>query len=108
MHWKFEPIFSISVQHQRTQNGTANASPDFSLKPSAATAERLRRLNWIFKPQPDGAQVFAEKIVGPDGEASFARLPADNEGFTFYLTLLNPALLGYTLPAEILEEVPLT
>lgn len=98
MHWKFEPIFSISVQHQHHLNGSPAASPDFALKPSAATAERLRHLNWIFKEQADGARIFAEQVVSPDGEATYARQPIEDEAFTFYLRLLNPALLGYTAP----------
>lgn len=98
MHWKFEPIFSIQVQHQRTLNGVPSSLPDFEVMPAAATAERMRRLNWIFKTQPDGARVFAEQVIAPDGQASFARSPLDGEAFTFLIRLNNTSLLNNTAP----------
>lgn len=52
----------------------------------------------MYKPQPGGGMVFAEKIVGSDGQSTFARQPADDEPFTFWLRLNNPALLDYTAP----------
>ncbi len=98
MHWKFEPLFSIRVLHQRTLDAPPDKTPDFDLAPSARTAERMRRLNWMYKAQPGGGIVFAEKIVGPDGQSSFARQPLADEPFTFLLRLNNPALLNYTAP----------
>ena len=98
MHWKFEPLFSIRVLHQRALDAAPDKTPDFDLAPSVGTTERMRRLNWMYKAQPGGGMVFAEKVVGPDGQSSFARQPLADEPFTFLLRLNNPALLDYTAP----------
>ena len=104
MHWKFEPLFSIRVLHQRTLDAPPDKTPDFDLSPSARTAERMRSLNWMYKAQQGGGMVFAEKIIGPDGLSSFARQPVADEPFTFLLRLNNPALLNYTAPFAKKEE----
>jgi hypothetical protein len=79
-------------------NSLPGATPDFDLTPSASTAERMRRLNWMFKSLPEGGMVFAEKIISPDGQSTFARQPITDEPFTFLIRLNNPALLNYTVP----------
>lgn len=98
MHWKFEPLFSIRVQHQSTLNAPPGATSDFDLMPSASTAERMRRLNWVFKAQPDGGLILGEKVIGADGSEDFVRQAAADEPFTFLLRLNNPALLLRTAP----------
>jgi len=104
MHWKFDPLFSIQVRHQSALNASPGATPDFDLMPSASTAERMRRLNWVFKAQPDGGLVLGEKIIGSDGLGDFVRQPAADEPFTFLLRLNNPALLHRTAPFAVKTE----
>jgi hypothetical protein len=104
MHWKFESLFSIRVQHQSTLNAPPGTTSDFDLMPSASTAERMRRLNWVFKAQPDGGLILGEKVISADGSEDFVRQPAADEPFTFLLRLNNPALLLRTAPFAVKNE----
>ena len=102
MQWKFEQLFSIQVLHERylldPPNDPATASVDYSLVPTPATFNRMRRLNWVVKPMPAGIMVFAEFIVKKDGTSIPRGEPLQDEGFSFFMRLHSPSLLQATKP----------
>lgn len=111
MHWRFDPLFSLDVYHNKYKNPDPDTNelprkaPDFVLEPSRSTAARLLRMGWIAKRHTGGCMVFGEKLFAPDGSAALRQLPAPEEGFTFYLRLKNQELLNQTKP-YVLETKP--
>lgn len=111
MHWRFDPLFSLTVYHTRytapdpDTGESPRKAPDFSFEPSRATAARLLRLGWVFKPQTGSFTVYSEKVFEPNGTAVLRGRPAPGEGFTFLLRLNNPALLNETKP-YVLDSDP--
>lgn len=111
MHWRYDPLFSISAYHTRYANpdpDTGEAprkAPDFSLEPSSTTAARLRNMGWIFKQKTGSCTIYGEKLFEPDGTTRLRCIPAPEEGLTFLLRLNNPAILNETKP-YVLESIP--
>ena len=104
MHWRFDPLFSITVYHTRYANPDPDTgesprkAPDFSFEPSRGTAARLHRMGWVFKPQTGSFTVYGEKVFETNGTQVLRGKPAAGEGFTFLLRLNNAALLNETKP----------
>lgn len=111
MRWRFDPLFSIKIYHTKytlPDPETLESPPtakDFTLEPTQATAQQLKKLGWVFKSQPGSCKVFGEKVFDQDGNATLRSIPAIAEGFTFYLMLNNPALLNQTKP-YVLQSKP--
>lgn len=111
MHWRFDPLFSLTVYHTRYTSPDPDTgesprrAPDFTFEPTRATAARLLRLGWVFKPQTGSFTVYGEKVFESNGTAVLRGRPAPGEGFTFLLRLNNAALLNETKP-YVLDSDP--
>lgn len=111
MRWRFDPIFSLDVYHNRYKGPDPDTgelprrAPDFVLEPAPATLEHLRRMGWVFKAYIGGGIVYGEKQFEPDGTTVLRQQPEPDEGLSFYLVLNNPALLSATKPF-VLETKP--
>lgn len=103
MHWRFDPLFSISVYHNRYKNpdpqtGALPQAPDFLLEPSNDTRKRLQKMGWVFRPTGWGWTALGEKTYSDDGSAVLRAKPGAGEGFTFLLRLRNTGLFNETKP----------
>ncbi|MCK6692156.1 MAG: hypothetical protein L6Q97_08650 [Thermoanaerobaculia bacterium] len=111
MHWRFDPLFSLTVFHTRYTSPDPDTgesprrAPDFTFEPTRATAARLLRLGWVFKAQTGSFAVYGEKVFESNGTAVLRGWPALGEGFTFLLRLNNAALLNETKP-YVLDSDP--
>jgi hypothetical protein len=108
MKWKFEPILSIRVLHQRMQEvplvDPDAYTPEFSVEPSPDTLHYLKRMGWIAKPMPNGIRVFGEKIIREDGSSFYRQAPEDISVLTFLVRLNDHAILEETSPFVLKRE----
>lgn len=111
MHWRFDPLFSISVYHTRytmpdpDTNESPRRAPDFILEPSRGTAARMFRLGWVAKKGTGSITVYGEKVFDSGGSAKLRASISKEDGLTFLLRLTNPTLLNETKP-YVLDSAP--
>jgi hypothetical protein len=101
MHWKFERMFTIKVMHEGlpTQpKDEATTVPAFTLKPTTASLQRMKKLNWVARPIWNGLVVFAERNVRTDGTPMPPHKPSADEHLAFTIELNTPGLLKKTKP----------
>lgn len=87
-------MLRLQIRHSYYKDGESRE--DYTLQPSAATADLFRRLGFLFRATPNGAVIYAE--VRPDSDPAELRTAIGQDALQVTLLLYqqNPRLEQYT------------
>lgn len=104
MHWRFDPLFSLTVYHSKFDQPVPDTwesprpAPDFMIEPTTGTAALLKKNSWLCKQGTGSCVVYAEKIIDAAGNSDYRNAPTAGTAISFVLRLTNNRLLNETKP----------